>query len=166
MILWLLSLIRLPLFIILDLRAVPSQTQGFSHTRVPSSLWMPLSPAYLLPPPSGLYRQTNPLTFLRGLRHVLMCPIPFASTSPSLCSKLSLGVFCSLISLRVSFCNSLRGQGASTHWQSLSQALSPMILGHVIAIQDTSTPTSPTSAPCPSSLVHVIPYPLVQGIVS
>ena len=66
--------------------------------------------------PSSLDRRSNTLLFLKFFHHVLLYLISCASTLNSLCSEPSLGIFCSLISLCVSFCISFGGQGASTPW--------------------------------------------------
>ena len=83
-------------------------------------------------PPSCLDRRHITLTDPRGLRPVLLYPIPCAFTSPYLCYPPSLGIFWSLFSLRVSFSARLRDQGASIPWWHLAQALTPVILSQEI----------------------------------
>ena len=56
------------------------------------------------PPPAGLDWQPSPLPVPKSLRRVILSYVPCLSSSSSLCSAPSLGVFCSLISLRVYFC--------------------------------------------------------------
>ena len=138
-----------PPFAVLDPRLGPCQTQGFSRPRVGPFLPLPPSVARMsAPPPAGLNRRPSPLPVPRGLRCVLLSPVPCASASPSPCSVPSLGVFWSLISLRMSFCARSRGQGASTPWQLLAQDLAPTLLGHAVAIQATPPPP-PVPVPVP-----------------
>ena len=105
------------------------------------------------PPPAGLYRRPIPLPILRVFCSVLLSPVPCTSALTSPCSEMSRGAFWSLISLWVSSCARLRGQGASTPWLLLAQSLAPALLDHDAGIQD----NPPPPRPCPSPLVLVIP---------
>ena len=77
-----------------------------------TSAWICRS--YVCSPPASLEWRPSPLPVLKGFRSVLLSPVPCASASPSPCSAPYLGVFWRLIYLQVSFCVSVRGQGAST----------------------------------------------------
>ena len=151
--LWLLSLIFFSSFYVPYLLLGPCQTQGLSCPRLPYFFCLPPSPAHLTPPPSSLDWWPIPLPAPKGLCCVLLSPGPCASASPFPFSAASLGIFWSLISLRVSFCARARGQGASTPCKSLAQSLSPMLLWHAVAVQD----TPPLSLSLYLFLVLVIP---------
>ena len=95
-------------FAILNLHPGPCQIQGLSCPRVHSSLCLPLPPAHLLSPLPSLTSGPSPLHISKCLCRSLISYVPCASSSPSPCSVPSLGVFCSLISLRVSFWDRVR----------------------------------------------------------
>ena len=139
-----------PPFSELDLQPFPCHPLGF----LPSNYsYLPLPASVALTSASFPFL---PLLAAQSLT-VIVLFIPLSHVHPHLppcvprCLLVSSGDY---FLLRVSVCAIVRGQGASTSWRSLTQALAPTLLGHAGAIWD--TPPDPVPPPlCTCDLIPV-----------
>ena len=132
------SLVRSPPFVTVGLCPGPCQRLGVIPYKG-TSLPLPISATliYALYPCCPRPVDQSPT----GVEGFLLCSLcsPFicASASPSLFSLCLLMYYGAWCLLWVLFCTRARGQGASTTWRSLDQALDPVLLRHAGAVQDT-----------------------------